>query len=217
MTRCSEMNGAAQRGGREVPGIAAIVLAAGGARRMGRPKQLLEIGGRALVRRAADAAAGAADAVWVVVGAEADAVAAALAGSGAQIARNPDWTRGMASSIRCGVEAACAATKPRALLLLPCDQPAVTTALLQRLAAHFAAGRGLAACEYAGALGPPALFGAQHFSALRALRGDSGARALLQAHGAQVARVPFPEGALDVDTPADLRRAAQRWQRIGAG
>lgn len=198
-----------------MPGIAAIVLAAGGARRMGRPKQLLEMGGRALVRRAVDAAAGVADAVWVVVGAEADAVAAALAGSGARIARNPDWTRGMASSIRCGVEAACtAAPPPRALLLLLCDQPAVTTALLQRLAAHFAAGRGLAACEYAGALGPPALFGAQHFSALRALRGDGGARALLEAPGAQVARVPFPEGALDVDTPADWRRAAQR---AGAG
>lgn len=210
-------SGAAQ-GGRGTPGIAAIVLAAGGARRMGRPKQLLEIGGRALVRRAVDAAAGVADAVWVVVGAGADAVAAALAESGARIARNPDWTRGMASSIRCGVEAACAAApKPRALLLLLCDQPAVTTALLQQLAAHFAAGRDLAACEYAGALGPPALFGAQHFSALRALRGDGGARALLEAPGAQVARVPFPEGALDVDTPDDLRRAAQRWQRAGAG
>ncbi|MDD9872777.1 MAG: nucleotidyltransferase family protein [Deltaproteobacteria bacterium] len=217
MTRSSDMSGAAQRGGRGMQGIAAIVLAAGGARRMGRPKQLLEIGGRALVRRAVDAAAGVADAVWVVVGAGADAVAAALAGSGARIARNPDWTRGMASSIRCGVEAACAAAPPRALLLLLCDQPAVTTALLQRLAAHFAAGRGLAACEYAGALGPPALFGAQHFSALRGLRGDGGARALLEAPGAQVARVPFPEGALDVDTPADLRRAAQRWQRAGAG
>ena len=81
--------------------IAAVVLAAGGSTRLGRPKQTLVVDGMPLVRRAAQAAVDAGCVpVVVVLGAEALATRAALSGLDVAPEENPDWPSGMASSIR---------------------------------------------------------------------------------------------------------------------
>src|SRR5690349_1004766 len=83
---------------------AAVILAAGGSQRMGRAKQLLQVGGGSLVRRAAEAALAAGCApVAVVLGAQAEDVEAALRGCGAETVRNDDWERGIGTSIRAGI------------------------------------------------------------------------------------------------------------------
>ena len=120
----------------ESPRIAAIVLAAGCATRMGSQKVLLEIGGRSLVQRVVDAALGsrAAETI-VVVGHEAEAVRSQLTERAVTVVENPEYAQGMSTSLRAGVRAAEGCDG--ALVLLG-DQPFVTSGLLDRLIEMFA-------------------------------------------------------------------------------
>ena len=182
-----------------------MLLAAGGSRRFGSPKQLARFRGRPLLAHALDAARGALPSapLIVVVGAAALRVRLAVRRThrGAHIVANPDWKLGMATSLRAGL----AATPPgaRAALVLLVDQPGVDAAALKRLVTAWRRRRGTpAASRYAGKTGVPAVLPRRHWRALRDLRGDEGARALLRDN--RVTYVDMPEAALDVDTPADL-------------
>ena len=188
--------------------VAAVVLAAGASNRLGRPKQLVRIDGQPLVRRAARAALDAGcRPVLVVLGAAGKEVGAAVAGLPVRRVTNPRWTDGVGASIACGVRAA-AAGRPAGCIVLPCDQPRVTAGVLTALIERFAAGGADAvACGYAGTAGPPVLFAPALFDRLSALTGDRGAKRVLDG-AAAVAVVDFPGGELDVDTDADLLRAA---------
>ncbi|UCE85227.1 MAG: NTP transferase domain-containing protein, partial [Deltaproteobacteria bacterium] len=105
---------------------------------------------------------------------------------------------------------AAAPERVRAAVILPCDQPRVTRALLDELVAHYlASDKPIVACAYAGIVGAPALFDRSLFPELERLRGDRGARGILERRPEHVASVPFPDAAFDVDRPADaaaLRR-----------
>jgi CTP:molybdopterin cytidylyltransferase MocA len=188
--------------------VAAILLAAGGSRRMGEPKQLLELEGEPLVRRAARAALETRCArVLVVTGAAGGEVEAALAGLDVEVVRNPVWETGLASSIRAGLEAAQRAVPGLdGVLVLLADQPRVGRALLERLLDAFERpGVQRVACAYAGGRGVPAVLGMAHFAALAALRGDRGAKALVDEEGEDLVSIESDEPATDVDTPDDLR------------
>ena len=176
---------------------------------MGTPKQLLRWHGVSLVRRAVAAAqASQCTAVYVVVGSQAEHVAAELAETDAVLVENPAWQQGLSGSIAAGVRAAVADRDPAALLLMLVDQPHVSEALLDHLLAVFDGG--MAACRYAGTLGVPAVFGREHFAALEQLQGDRGARSLLESQGEHVRAVSFDRGAVDIDTPED-------WNAVEAG
>ena len=200
-----------------------MVLAAGGSRRMGSPKQLLPLAGRSLVARAVQAAlACRCQRVFVVLGAHATQVSAALAGLEVEAVVNSDWSSGLSSSIRCGVRALMASHSrptPRfdAALLVLADQPAVDPRLLDELIDAFDGSEsGIVACEYASTLGAPVLFGSSYFEALCGLTGDAGAKSLLQGRGRELRRVAFEPDAIDVDTPADYQAAiAQVGEGLG--
>ncbi len=180
--------------------VAAIVLAAGASRRLGRPKQLVRLGGETLLERAVRVAVEAGcRPVIVVLGASYTAILAESMLAPAQIVENFSWEEGMASSIRVGLEALPSETK--AAILLTCDQPAVTAKHLRALAAE-APGEPVASA-YAGRHGVPAYFPVSDFKELLQLRGDQGARRLLAAARA----LPLPGGEIDVDTPESLRDA----------
>ena len=186
--------------------IAGVVLAAGGSRRLGRPKQLVSVGGRSLVQHAADCClAGGCKPVRVVLGASFARIRPRLQDLPVELLRNEDWQEGIASSMRIGVRELPAGVE--AVLLATCDQPRLSPGVVRRLIAAFdGSPGGSAACEYAGTVGVPALFGAGRFEELLALRGDHGAKKLLLSNPGSLARVPWPDGAVDLDCPEDLDR-----------
>lgn len=190
----------------EVSVTGLILLAAGNSSRLGRPKQLVQYEGKSLLRRAAEAAlASQCVPVIVVLGAEESACCEVLKGLAVQIVVNSDWPQGLSTSIRVGIQTLEKSPyKVSAAVFSVCDQPALSREIFDALCdQHRRSGAKIAAAEYAGRLGVPALFAAKYFTRLKSLSGDEGARHLLRENTASIARVPFPGGELDVDTPAD--------------
>jgi len=187
--------------------IGAVILAAGASSRMGRPKQLLKYGGQTLVRRAALAAQEAGcNPIVIVTGAHVEGLEEELQGLSLLEANNPEWESGMGSSIRAGIQAVVKTSdKVTALILMLCDQPFVTSQVLRRLiTARRETGREIVASRYGATVGVPALFGRAFFAELVRLEREAGAKQVIQRHLAQVHLVPFPQGEIDLDTPADL-------------
>jgi molybdenum cofactor cytidylyltransferase len=187
--------------------IAAVILAAGEAARLGRPKQLLPYRGRTLLRHVVECAtAGGCDPVLVVLGARAQELLPELEGTAAHSVLNEAWRRGIGSSVRTGV----ATVRQRwpganAVLLLTCDQPRITPEWVRRIGERFdPADARIVACEYAGTVGVPALFERSLFPELLALSGSTGAKRVLEAHPTEVVGLPWPDGAVDIDRPEDL-------------
>jgi molybdenum cofactor cytidylyltransferase len=185
-------------------GLHAIVLAAGASTRFGSAKQLARVAGRPLLHTAmARAADVAGSAVTVVLGARAAQLSPLLTHSQASVVINRDWREGMASSIRAGVArlpASCTA-----VLLMLVDQAAVTAEDLERLASAWRRQPDyIVAARYGMTTGVPAIFPRSVFPDLAALRGDVGARVLLQRNPDRVVRVPMAGAAIDIDTPEDL-------------
>jgi len=185
--------------------VAAIILAAGASRRLGRPKLLIPYRGVPLLRRAVDAAAGGGCAeVLVVLGAHRERYRPLLDGTPAREVYNPDFAQGMSTSIRAGVRAL--ARRPQAAIILLADQPRITARIVRRLLDTYRrSGTRIVACRYGPVLGAPALFDRALFTELALLEGDQGARAVMETHPAEVAEVEIPPPAgLDIDLPEDV-------------
>ena len=180
---------------------AVILLAAGASIRLGQPKQLLPYQGKTLLHHAAEIALSVGS-VTVVLGANAEPIAPALEGLPVTIVLADDWQEGMAASLRAGIRAVEGAD---AALVMLCDQPLVTTELLQALLLEWEPGS-IVASDYGEALGPPCVFDRTYFPELLALTGDSGARQLLKKYPCHT--VAFPGGRVDVDTWEDASRFA---------
>jgi molybdenum cofactor cytidylyltransferase len=188
-----------------------LVLAAGASVRLGQPKQLVRVGGRpALHSVVSQATAIAGHAVTVVIGAHAAELTHLLQHSGVSLIVNRNWEEGMASSIRFGVASLPPACD--AVLIQLGDQVAVTADDLRRLVSAW---RGedsvIAAAMYRGTVGVPAIFPRWCFSELSQLRGDVGAKSILDRYRDRVARVAMPNAALDLDTAEDLARLQQSY------
>jgi molybdenum cofactor cytidylyltransferase len=183
--------------------VGAVVLAAGASKRLGEPKQLVMLGGETLLERSVRTAREAGcSPVVVVVGAEyVQVLGNSLLGDVVTVI-NDKWEEGMATSIRLGVRTLQFVAKDvEGVLLMTCDQPAVTVSHL----VHLMLRAEVKASRYAAKNGVPAFFSKKYFDKLMELKGDAGARELL-------AEAPYEElenGELDVDTVADLQRARE--------
>jgi CTP:molybdopterin cytidylyltransferase MocA len=163
--------------------VAGLVLAAGGGRRYGMPKALVEYEGSLLVERAVRTARAVCDPVLVVLGAQAVDVWRTADLDGATVLANRDWETGMASSLRTGLDGLRGWPGPvDAALVLLVDMPGMTPAALERMTAH--AGRdALAVATYDGVRGHPVLLGRDHWAGVAATAtGDEGARRYLATH-----------------------------------
>ena len=182
--------------------VGAVILAAGPSTRLGQPKQLVYFGGETLIYRSVNAAVLAGcHPVVAVLGAHADASEREIAELPAQVVHNSEWPEGMASSIRCGIREL--RDSVDAAILLVCDQPHVSAALLSDLMRAHTSGKTIVGSHYSGTIGVPALFDRVHFDELLSLSGDVGAKSLFERHADALAVVPFGLGALDVDAQGD--------------
>jgi molybdenum cofactor cytidylyltransferase len=134
----------------------------------------------------------------VIVGAHEGAIRAALGELPIEIVSNPEWPRGMATSIRVAVAWA-EACDSEALLLTLCDQPRLSAAHLDHLIAEFERTGLPVASHYAHKNAVPALFPRALFGSLAMLSGDRGASSLLN-DGRPLSRLFWPDGEFDVDT-----------------
>lgn len=190
---------------------AAIVLAAGGSRRLGRPKQLLRRAGETLLHRAARLASETnPQRVLVVLGAHRDSCELALADIACDIVINEDWQSGMAGSLR--VAAAALAGHRASTLLLACDQPALETAYLQQLlAGAVTASSGCAATLHADKRGVPAVVAPSLLAEAARLQADHGLGGRLRLlPDDAVWTLRAPELEFDLDTEADVEAAIAR-------
>jgi molybdenum cofactor cytidylyltransferase len=203
----------------EKPGrsLAALVLAAGRSTRMGGANKLTaEIGGRPLVRIAAEQAlASQARPVIVVTGHQRERVEAALAGLDVTFVHNPDYAQGMSTSVKAGI-AAVPAQADGAIVCLG-DMPQVDVRLIDRLLAAFDPEKGalVVVPTMDGKRGNPVVWSRRFFPELAALGGDIGARHLIASYPEAVAEVPAAGRAalVDVDTPDALKELKAEIER----
>jgi CTP:molybdopterin cytidylyltransferase MocA len=187
-------------------GVPVAILAAGGSTRMGEPKQLLEVDGESMLRRAVRGAIESrCGEVVVIVGARSDQIAKELDGLDARIVVNRAWESGIASSVVAAVNEARELGAP-ALVLALADQPFVGATHLRRLASTIRASDArIVASAYPEGGGVPAAFDRELFGELEALTGDTGARDLIRRLPALTLQIPIEQTA-DVDTREDYEK-----------
>jgi molybdenum cofactor cytidylyltransferase len=197
--------------------VAAIVLAAGRASRMGSNKLVAELDGEPIVRRTVRAVLGSrARPVVVVTGHEAEVVRGALAGLDVRFVHNPDFADGMSTSLRVGIAAAGAGPIDGALICLG-DMPRLEPGHFDAVIDAFRAGdpAEIIVPTADRKRGNPVLWPRCYFAEIAALSGDVGAKALIDRHADHVRLVAIDDPAIlvDVDTPAalaELRRGDEQ-------
>lgn len=194
------------------PDVTILLLAAGASSRMGTSKQLLDIGGTPLLRHTTKIALSTkASKVVVVLGANEPSHREVISDLPVHVVVNHYWKGGMGSSIKTGLHYVIGEHgETDAMLIMVCDQPALTAAHLDiLLATHFQSGKKITASAYDDTLGVPAIFGRSFFSNILMLRDEQGAKKIIEQFKDQVIPVAFPEGSIDLDTAADYTRYRQ--------
>lgn len=186
---------------------AAVVLAAGGSRRLGRTKQLEPWGDSNLlghvVRRTLEFPV---DEVWVVLGHDAETILATTDLGEAYVIENLEWEEGIASSLRVALDALTRLSRCDKALVVIGDQPDVPVETVEEiLASHAREGRPVTVPKYRYNWGNPVLIDRSLWARVMSLEGDEGAQRLWQAHPEWVNAVWFSDtGPRDVDTEDDV-------------
>lgn len=186
-----------------------IILAAGNSSRLGQPKQLLPYKHDTLLQHIIEEAAVLSNAVVIVVtGFNHELIAKKIDSSEIKTTFNPDWELGMSSSINKGLN--------KTLQLYPeiekcifavCDQPFVSHFIFENLIdVYHKTKKGIIASSYAETLGTPVLFDKKYFSELLNLKGQEGAKKIINRFLEDTASVPFEKGEIDIDTEEDYNK-----------
>lgn len=183
---------------------AAIILAAGSSSRMGQSKQLLPVDGEPLLLRTVKAVLSTSllSSTVVVLGSEEERHSTLLQHLPVDIVSNPDWKKGIGSSLKAGLEQAL--QKDPALegvVILVCDQPLLSGENITALLTTYSkTGKPVVASRYAGVPGVPAFFFKSYFDKLKRISDQEGAKKIILSNRGDVAEVNFPGGEVDLDT-----------------
>lgn len=193
--------------------ICALVPAAGMSARMGSPKQLLPFGEKTVLQTVVDTLLEAnLDGILVVLGHRADAVRDSLAGRPVLFHLNPDYRKGMFSSILSGLSVL--ENSANAALIALGDQPNVRASVVKKVAAAYRNGnKGIVVPVYRGRRGHPALVDlGRYYCEIRSLSGEEGLKPVMRGHPGDTQEVEVEdEGVLrDIDTPEEYREELDR-------
>ena len=186
--------------------IGIVILAAGSSSRLGKPKQLLLYNDKSLLQHSIDAAINSnGNSVLVVSGANEELISKEINKTGAHIITNKEWEEGMASSVRTGLDTLFKISPTTdGVIFMVCDQPYISSSLLNDLiSTQQKTKKPIITSSYGETIGPPALFHKSLFNELMQLKGDAGARKIIQQHSYEVATVLFTNGKIDIDTKED--------------
>jgi molybdenum cofactor cytidylyltransferase len=195
--------------------ISGVILAAGQSKRLGTPKQLLELGGEPVIRHVLRNAAGShLSQVVLVLGYQSAEIAAATGEWGQNLVINPDYGTGQSSSLRLGLSAVDPAAE--AVLFLLGDQPQVSSDVIDNVLGVFTRGEGrIVMPSYRGTRSNPVLFAREYFPEIAKVTGDHGARRVLDAHQDDVATAAFDmDPPLDIDSSEDYEELKTIWERV---
>ncbi len=183
-----------------------LILAAGAASRMNRPKMLLAFGSSSILAHILEEVKVIKpDLICLVTGYYHKEIMENINVSGLWVVHNEHWKDGMASSIS---KAVYEMTKKyphlNSIMILVSDQPYINRSLLaEMVSVRISTKKGIVAAQYGGIQGTPVLFDKKYFNSLMALTGDTGAKSILQQHLSDTAAVAFSLGAIDIDTAED--------------
>jgi molybdenum cofactor cytidylyltransferase len=185
--------------------IGIIILAAGSSSRFGDIKQLSFYQDKTFINHAVSIAKEVVKKVIVVLGANAEKVKEEIRSNDVAFIFNKYWEEGMASSIRSGLGSFLQMNPDaEAAILMVCDQPFVSSELLNAMIKkHLQTGKQIIASAYQETVGTPVLFGKIFFPDLLDLRGQSGAKKIIEQHRDSIITVAFPLGYVDIDTKED--------------
>ena len=192
---------------------AAVVLAAGGSRRLGRTKQLEPWGESNLLGHVvARTHEFPVDEVWVVLGHDAEEILESTDLGDAYVIENLEWEEGIASSLRVALDALTRLSRCDQALIVIGDQPDVSAETVSELlASHAREGRPVTLPKYRYNWGNPVVVDRSLWARVMSLEGDEGAKRLWQAHPEWVNEVWFSDiGPRDVDTEADVAELRPR-------
>ena len=187
---------------------AIVILAAGPSSRFGSPKQNLNFNGETLLQSAVKNALSVTGTVLVVLGANREDIEYSIKDQQVTILYNTAWPEGMASAIRLAIEKLQSDhLQITSVIIMLCDQPYADAVILKKLTEEAKdTEKGIVASAYNNTLGVPVLFKLKYFPYLIALKGKEGAKHLLEQHADDIQPVPFPAGAVDIDTVEDYER-----------
>lgn len=188
-------------------GISILILAAGNSSRLGQSKQLVPIQGEPLLLKSVREAMGAhAESIVVVLGAQAEVHKKIIETLPVEIVTNPDWEKGMGSSLKVGLKNLVDHfSEMEAVLIMVCDQPFLTAGHLQNIISAFKkTNADIVTSFYNQTKGVPALFKSSLFPKLMQVSDSQGARKIIQTFKGSTTDVPFEKGEIDLDTPEDL-------------
>ena len=192
-----------------------LLLAAGNSSRMGKPKMLLPFNGKTLLQHSINEIKKISDQkLLVITGCYHSLLKEQLQQQQILFFQNEHWQEGMASSIGAGMKYILQYFPGAAnVMILVCDQPFISAGLFQQMITKKSQlTKGIIACRYNDTTGVPVLFDKKYFARLAILKGDFGAKKLVQQFVEDTAVIDFPEGATDIDTPEDYEKFIKNTQ-----
>lgn len=187
--------------------IGVVILAAGESKRMGVPKQILPIFGIPMLKYLVDEVLDTeAHPVTVVVGANKTKIVPLLENIPIGIIDNPDWQKGMGSSIKMGLVGSYLITKGfDGLIFMTSDMPFVNAEVINKLikTAREFPDKTIIASKYAGTLGIPVLYKKERFEDILDMKQEHGAKQFFNKYPDEILPVDFDLGAIDLDTKED--------------
>lgn len=192
--------------------IWAVILAAGESKRMGKPKLLLPFGNRTIIETVVtNVVASGVDGALVVVGAHKEKMLEKIGHYPVKTAFNPEYKRGMLSSVLCGFRSL--PPHIRAVLFVLGDQPAISKEIMNKIIdAYKKSGKGIVLPVYRKKRGHPVIIDMKYKKEVEKLSADIGLRGTVYGHQDDTleVEVDMPDILHDIDVEADYMRELKK-------